>query len=452
MKLKKSHSQKRKNQNITRKKRILKRKTIRNKKNQKRRRPTKKRIRNKNRNSNKIIKGGEKKNLIVYDITEKDDNGNVIWLNIDEKTKTVKDLLTLKDEKLTIPPNSCYMMSNKETTWPYAEEFLTIVRDQNGEYHLFNFNVFVDCEEVEKKKRNCKEEKLNYVYQDTFPCMTLQQLADILNKKEINANLTNLNDYQEAVNTLANRSSEDPLLPELELSWNQAWQLVRYFELEKYENSCERGLPQVEVQIERLLKKTSIPPPDNPNWDKFNDAKQLNKLKELQDACDEYRSKIIYNGLVKNLTVSGVDRLVDLNTMKFIVGRIDGRYAGRISLNFCHPKKYEKFSKDMERFEDGSEYKKLGGEDIPHLFDVSEEFEVVEKVFEDAAKSVNKEEFFNPEAKDFEEFIFKNLKEKKTNVIIIGENSNGEKYSELINREAELDVITTDQLEKSRNK
>jgi hypothetical protein len=305
-----------------------------------------------------------------------------------------KEIYVNDDSMLEIPKNSCYMMSAYETEYPYAKKFLSIVRDINGRYHLFDYNIFV----LEKSG----PELTNYIYQDTVPLISVKEWIEVIQQHHRKNQHTPRYDLTDSL-FQTNLS--------FKMSYNQAFMMYRLLEIapddvySKFMNNIETTL------VEFIQDRANLTPrePSKWNWKKWNQI-------GMPDFAS-FQRQLIRNGISQNL--ANIE--IVLNTFKIMVGRIDARYAGIISINFCYPEKYQNFERDLQRF-DG--YIALAQQETPHLFDVRRPF-----IIEPSSFSSN---FFNSGADSFVSYLFEECKGMKTNVCLIGANKNGCNYSQLL--------------------
>ena len=320
-------------------------------------------------------------------ITVESNTNGVCYLNMKGKS-TYKEGLHSVGSTIELEPNTIYMMSAYETTWPYADKFLTILCDKNGLYHLYNYNILVG-EDADAKERT------NYVYQDTTPLIAPDVWHTIVKdfiKDKDNARLHTF----------------DTTLDDKLLTFNEAWQLFRFLEIAPNEQlvNCD-------------FNKSGYSKGPDWDWQKWNTG----GFGEIKNRFSEKQGELIRRGLRTNIKKYNVQ--IDFDEVKLMVGRIDGRYAGIISINICYPNKYINFEKDMCRFEEGNEYVRLEPGETPNLFDVHEWFNVAPESFGD--------HFFNTEADEFVDFLFTgNCANQLQRVFIIGANENGCLYSSLL--------------------
>ena len=69
---------------------------------------------------------------------------DVLYLNTNNLPSYSQGLYQNKDH-LEIPRNSVYMLSSYQTEWPYSDKFISIIRDDNGRYHLVNQSLSMPC-------------------------------------------------------------------------------------------------------------------------------------------------------------------------------------------------------------------------------------------------------------------------------------------------------------------
>ena len=146
---------------------------------------------------------------------------------------------------------------------------------------------------------------------------------------------------------------------------------------------------------------------------------------------------------MKNLKFYKLNKKFNINELNILIGRIDGRYGGVISINYCHPDKYINFWNDYRKFK-SKNIVSLPLNEIPDILKLPKEpFTVFNKKTLDVFKTyINKSGkkkqtgFFNSESEIFQKFISNNKnKSMKVKVIIIGSNNNGISYANSIKEE-----------------
>lgn len=362
---------------------------------------------------------------------EKITQDGVCYVTVEGKPTYKEAFVTPIGERIEFKNNTIIMHSAYETTYPYAKYMLTYIYDDNGGKHILDHNIFVGPDAS-------KKEGTNYIYQDTALLSTLthqkwrEHVQDFIRDKP-NARLHTI----------------EPDLGDAPFSFNRAWQLFRYLEIATEEEVATGDYTDLR------------PPKDNRwDWDKWNRG----GFGEFKACFAKEQGDLIKSGLTYNLNKYGIQ--VNLKELKVVVGRVDPRYKGIISFNFCCPDKELNFEKDLKRFDNGKrlkwlfaafcamcipftpdlhgraflillltmlllssadtvEYVRLHADDHPHLFDISKPFIVAPESFPPG--------FFNKEASDFAEFLFSGkCAGQELRAVLIGANENGLLYSSLL--------------------
>jgi len=348
---------------------------------------------------------------------------NVLYLNTNNLTSYSEGLYQ-KENNLEIPKNSCYMLSSYETKWPYSDKFITIIRDNDGRYHLLNHNLFVDV-----TKSIFQKEKCNYVYQDVVPLISYNEWLKIVKLFKKKTKSVRSKEYLKIFNKNKNWNFLFGKKTH-KISFNQSFQLFRFLEISSQE----------EFNSFLTLKKFSLIPNNNWNWKLWN-----NGLNKINTHFSKFQNKLIYSGFVKNLKFYKLHLKFNIKDLKILIGRIDGRYAGVISINYCHPDKYLNFWKDYKQFKNNN-IVSLPTNEIPNILKLPKEhFKIFNNntidIFNKYVDKFGKQKnigFFNKESETFLKFIStsnKYIKNLPIKVIIIGSNNNGISYANSIKNE-----------------
>ena len=341
---------------------------------------------------------------------------DVLYLNTNNLPSYSQGLYQNKDH-LEIPRNSVYMLSSYQTEWPYSDKFISIIRDDNGRYHLVNHNMFVDL-----KSPLFKQEKNNYVYQDVIPLITYNEWLKVVRSFKTKRSKKYLDVFKKHNNWrfLFEKNTD-------KISFNQAFQLFRFLEISSDED----------FRSFLTNQQFSLKPGSDWNWKLWNGG--LNKINAI---FGKFQNKLIYNGFIKNLKFYKLNLKFNINELDILIGRIDGRYGGVISINYCYPEKYTNFWNDYRKFKK-SNIVSLPLDEIPDIFKLPKEpFTIfnkntldVFKTYIDKSGKKKREGFFNKESEKFQQFISSPNKAMKVKAIIIGCNNNGISYAKSIKEE-----------------
>ena len=354
---------------------------------------------------------------------------NMIILKIKNNPPTYMDGFEMPiGDSIHLKPNTIYMMSAYETIWPYAEKFLTIIRDSDGTYHLLNYNVFVGPD-VDSKHLT------NYVYQDTVPLVTPSEWRDIVKDFIKDKPDSILHDPQYRY------IFEGPISDGVNnmLSFNQAFQLYRHLEITPDPGDV---LAKTADDLFRNCASDGYKSNFKPSKDSVWDWDKWNSGFDIRPIFAEKQSDLIYTGTKYNIDLHGLK--INLNDVKLMVGRIDAHYAGVISINICYPAKYDNFEKDMEKFKGDNKRERvtLTNGQFPNLLDIGQKFLVERESFQKPER-FQRESFFDKKDTKFTDFIFSKLYGLhgiETNALIIGSNINGVSYAELLKEKAKAEA------------
>ena len=293
----------------------------------------------------------------------------------------------------------------------------------NGNYHVINHNLFVDV-----KNPLFKKEKCNYVYQDVTPLITYEEWVKTVKSFSRGKSIRN----KHYLKIFEKHSNWDFLFggKNNKISYNDAFQLFRFLEISP------------EEEFKEFIDKTifSLKPNNNWDWKRWN-----RKLIKINSLFSKFQSKLIYKGFTNNLKHYKLYSKFNIDELKLLLGRIDGRYGGVISINYCHPDKYVNFWKDYRRFNKlkKSNIISLKPGVIPYTLKLPEEPFVIfnNKALEtfdtyiDKNGKHKKNGFFNTDSEVFQQFInkpHKFIKNLPVKVVIIGCNDNGISYANFI--------------------
>jgi hypothetical protein len=319
------------------------------------------------------------------------------------------------------------MSSAYQTVYPYADKFISIIRDNMGDYHLVNHNLFVYV-----KNKDFKKEKTNYIYQDTIPLITYSEWLNVVKNFKI-SNKKRYNIYIKIFEKNKNWSflfSKDTK----KISYNQAFQLYRFLEICS-DNEFNEFTSSYKYTLSRNHKW---------DWDKWH-----KKLTEINKKFAIFQDKLIYTNFIKNLNYYKLKSKINISMLHIMIGRLDCHYAGVISINYCHPNKYIDFMKDYIKFKNKNIIS-LKNNEIPYSLNLPDETFTVfskntlnsfdNKYVDTNNKKNNKKNFFTEENfgkthSGFCNFII-STKNPKMNVkvIIIGSNNNGIQYADSIKK------------------
>lgn len=347
---------------------------------------------------------------------------DVLYLNVNNKPSYMCGLYQNNSiNTLEIPNNSVYMISGYNNSNSYADRFISIVRDNSGNYYLINHNLFVDI-----KNKNFNTEKTNVIYQDVEPVITLKDWINVVKNYKIK-DKTRLNIYIKLFEKEKNWKFLFPTSPK-KISYNQAFQLYRFLEI------CSNNEFNLFIEKnEYNLKKNN-----NYNWKKWN-----NELIKITENFSVYQTKLIYTNFIKNLNHYKLKSKLNINMLNILIGRLDGHYEGITGIDYCHPNKYIDFWKDYNRFK-SKNIVSLKEDECPHMFKLPEtsftlfnknilsnfENKYLDKNGKKANKPFFKENSFNKVNNNFIPFMNSVKKNKvNTKVVIIGCNNNGNQYA-----------------------
>lgn len=351
---------------------------------------------------------------------------DILYLNTNNKPSYVCGLYQSKDGKsLEMPNNSIYMQSAYETQFPYADKFISIIRDNMGQYHLVNHNLFVYA-----KDKDFKKEKTNFIYQDTSPLITYSEWLNVVknfkisDKKRYNIYIK-IFEKNKNWSFLFNKDTK-------KISYNQAFQLYRFLEI-----CSDKEFKEFTSDFKYTLSRNG-----DWNWSKWN-----TNLAEINKKFATFQDKLIYTNFIKNLNYYKLKSKININMLHIIIGRIDPHYGGVISINYCHPNKYIDFMKDYMKFKNKNIISLKNGE-IPNILNLPDTTFTVfskntlnsfnNKYVDQNNKKNSKKQFFTEENfgkthSDFCNFITSTKNPKMdVKVIIIGSNNNGIQYTNSI--------------------
>jgi len=347
---------------------------------------------------------------------------DILYLNVNNKPSYMGGLYQNNSiNALEIPNNSIYMLAAYETIYPYSDKFISIVRDNSGQYYLINHNLFVDI-----KNKNFNIEKTNFIYQDIEPVITLKDWINVVKNYKIK-DKKRFNIYIKLFEKEKNWKFLFPKNPK-KISYNEAFQLYRFLEI------CSTN----EFNLFIKKYKYDLIKHNNHNWAKWN-----NELITITHKFSVYQTKLIYTNLTKNLNYYKLKSKLNINILNILIGKIDANYAGINGIEYCHPNKYIDFWKDYNRFKNKN-IVSLKKNESPHMFKLPEtsftlfnknilsNFE--NKYLDKNGKPSNKPFFiernFNKIYSNFIPFMNSVKKNKvTTKVIIIGCNNNGNQYA-----------------------
>ena len=350
---------------------------------------------------------------------------DILYLNTNNKPSYVVGLYPSKDGKsLEMPYNSIYMLSAYQTEFPYADKFISIIRDNMGQYHLVNHNLFVYA-----KDKDFKKEKLNFIYQDTTPLITYNDWLNVVRNFKIK-DKKRYNDYIKVFEKNKNWSFLFGKNTK-KISYNHAFQLYRFLEI------CP------DKHFNKFLESNEYTLTSNSDW---NWKKWNNGLSKITEKFAKFQNKLIYTSFIKNLNYYKLKSKININMLHIMIGRIDGRYTGSMTINYCHPNKYIDFMKDYIRFKNKN-IVSLKDNEIPHILQLPDTtFKVFTKntlnsfdnKYVDKTGKKKKNGFFSKDnfEKQYNDFInfITSTKNPKMDVkvIIIGSNNNGYQYATII--------------------